>query len=152
MTGPEMNAPIRKFAAALSVAAATAGLGACAGVFEPRTDPASPVAPQVQALVEANREYPRWADFPRSVDPEPEPAQIAARVATLDAAGGALAGEVARIDWALTEDPVAWAAAVRDRVAAVPVAPVTQNTAAEIEEFARRTRERGRAPPPVPRR
>ena len=55
MTGPEMNAPIRKFAAALSVAAATAALGACAGALEAQTDPTSPVAPRVQALVEANR-------------------------------------------------------------------------------------------------
>ena len=51
-----------------------------------------------------------------------------------------------------TGDPVAWAQAVQARVDAVPVAPVTQNTAAEIVEFARQTRERGRAPPPIPRR
>lgn len=147
-----MNASIRKFAAALSAAAATAGLTACVGAFDPATDPNSPVAPRVQALVEANREYPRWADFPRSLEPQPEPAQIAARVNTLNSEGGALADEVARIEWTLTENPVAWAEGVRARVAAVPVAPVTENTAAEIEEFARRTRERGRAPPPVPRR
>ncbi|MCS6625215.1 hypothetical protein N0B44_20080 [Roseibacterium beibuensis] len=152
MTGPEMNAPIRKFAAALSVAAAMAGLTACAGAFDPQTDPRSPVAERVQALVDANREYPRWADFPRSTDPEPAPAQIAAQVTTLNAASGTLAAEIARIEWTATGDPVAWAQAVQARVDAVPVAPVTQNTAAEIVEFARQTRERGRAPPPIPRR
>lgn len=147
-----MNAPIRKFAAALSAAVATAGLAACAGAFDPATDPNSPVAPRVEALVEANRDYPRWADFPRSLEPQPEPAQIAARVNALNSDGGALADEVARIEWTLTEDPAAYAAAVQARVDSAPVAPVTQNTAAEIEEFARRARERGRAPPPVPRR
>ena len=147
-----MNASIRKFAAALSAAAATAGLTACVGAFDPRTDPTSAVGPRVEALVEANREYPRWADFPRSLEPQPEPARIAARVAMLNSDGGTLADEVSRIEWTLTEDPAAYAAAVQARVDAVQVAPVTAETAAEIEEFARRTRERGRAPPPVPRR
>ncbi len=147
-----MNASIRKFAAVLAAALATAGLTGCVGAFDPETDATSPVAPRVQALVDANREYPRWEDFPRSTEPRPEPAQIAARVNTLRVSGGALAGEVSRIDWTLNEDPAAFAAATQARVDAVPVAPVTQETAAEIEEFARRTRERGRAPPPVPRR
>ena len=79
-----MNAPIRKFAAVLSVVVATTALTACVGVFDPETDPTSPVAPRVQALVDANREYPRWADFPKSPEPEPAPALIAARVATLE--------------------------------------------------------------------
>ena len=147
-----MNAPIRKFAAALTAAAAMAGLTACAGAFDPRTDASSPVAPRVQALVDANREYPRWADFPKSLEPEPAPVAIAAEVNTLRVTSGALAGEVSRIEWTLNEDPAAFAAAVQARVNAVQVAPVTQETAAEIEEFARRVRERGRAPPPIPRR
>ncbi|HYC98327.1 hypothetical protein [Brevundimonas sp.] len=152
MTAPDMNAPIRKFAAVLTAAVATAGLTACVGAFNPETDPTSAVAPRVQALVDAHREYPRWADFPKSLQPEPEPAVLAARVGALNASRGSLADEVARIEWTLTEDPAAFAAATQARVEAVQVAPVTQETAAEIEEFARRTRERGRAPPPVPRR
>jgi len=147
-----MNAPIRKFAAVLAAAVASAGLTACVGAFNPQTDPTSPVAPRVQALVDANREYPRWADFPKSREPEPEPAVIAARVDTLRVSGGALAGEVARIEWTLNQDPAAFAEAVRARIDAVKVAPVTQDTAAEIEELARRLREQGRAPPPIPRR
>ncbi|WP_324775687.1 hypothetical protein [Brevundimonas sp.] len=147
-----MNAPIRKFAAVLAAAVATAGLTACAGAFDPETDPTSPVAPRVQALVDANREYPRWADFPKSQEAGPEPAVIAARVATLETTGGELADATARIEWLTTGDATAFAEGVRERVAAVEVAPVTAETAAEIEEFARRTRERGRAPPPVDRR
>lgn len=147
-----MNAPIRKFAAVVAAAVTSAGLTACVGAFNPQTDPTSPVAPRVQALVDANREYPRWADFPKSLEPEPDPAVIAAEVNTLRVTSGALAGEVSRIEWTLNEDPAAFAEGVRARVDAVQVAPVTQNTAAEIEEFARRVRERGRAPPPIPRR
>ena len=147
-----MNAPIRKVAAALAAAVASAALTACVGAFNPRTDPTSPVATRVQALVDANREYPRWADFPKSFEPEPEPAAIAARVDTLRVSGGTLADDVSRIEWTLNEDPAAFAAATQARVDAVQVAPVTQDTAAEIEEFARSLRERGRAPPPIPRR
>ncbi|MBF0664673.1 MAG: hypothetical protein IR159_03875 [Brevundimonas sp.] len=147
-----MNAPIRKFSAVAAAGLAAAGLTACAGAFDPRTDAASPVAANVDALVEANREYPRWADFPKAAEPGPEPALIAARVAGLNRSGGTLAEAVSRIDWTLTGDPVAFAADVKARVEAVEVAPVTAETAAEIEEFARQARERGRAPPPIPRR
>jgi hypothetical protein len=147
-----MNAPIGKIAAVTAAALFSAGLGGCIGSFKPETDASSPVAPRVQALVDANREYPRWTDFPKSVEPLPEPAAIAAQVNTLRATGGALAGEVAAIDWQTTGDPDAFAADVQSRIDATQVAPVTQETQAELEEFARQTRERGRAPPPVDRR
>ncbi len=147
-----MNAPIRKIAAVMSAIVASGGLTACAGSFDPVTDADSPIAPRVQALVDANREYPAWADFPRSIEPMPEPVAIAAQVNTLRVTGGALAGEVSRIDWQTTGDPNAFAAEVRARIDSVPVAPVTAETLAEIEDFVQRTRERGRAPPPVDRR
>ncbi|TAJ58011.1 MAG: hypothetical protein EPO49_12080 [Brevundimonas sp.] len=147
-----MNAPIRKIAAIMSALVASGGLTACAGSFDPATDARSPVAPRVQAMVDANREYPRWAEFPRTVEPLPEPMAIAAQVNTLRVTSGALAGEVSRIDWQTTQDPAAFAAEVQARVDAVPVDPVTAETLAEIEDFVRRTRERGRAPPPVDRR
>lgn len=147
-----MNAPIRKIAVIAFAAFVSGGLAACAGSFDPAADGASPVAPRVQALVDANRAYPDWADFPRSLEAVPAPMAIAAQVNTLRVTGGALAGEAARIDWQTTDDPEAFAAEVRARVDAVTVAPVTQETLAEIEEFVRRTRERGRAPPPVDRR
>jgi len=147
-----MNASSRKIAAALSAVVAGGGLTACVGSFDPATDATSPVAPRVQALVEANRDYPRWADFPRSVEPLPEPIVIASQVNTLRVTGGALAGEVSRIDWQTTGDPAVFAAEIQTRLDSVEVAPVTAETVAEIDEFVRRTRERGRAPPPVDRR
>lgn len=130
----------------------TGGLSACAGLFDPATDATSPVAPRVQALVDAHREYPRWADFPKVVEPLPAPVAIAARVSTLRVTGGSLAGEVSRIDWQTAGDPEVFADDVRARVEATPVAPVTAQTQAEMDEFVRRTHERGRAPPPVDRR
>ncbi|MDP1528560.1 MAG: hypothetical protein Q8M05_04185 [Rhodoferax sp.] len=147
-----MNALIRKIAAVMSAVVASGGLAACAGSFDPTTDATSPLAPRVQALVDTNRQYPRWVDFPESVEPMPEPVAISAQVNTLRITGGALASEVARIDWQATGDPAEFAAAVQARVDAVTVAPVTQETLDEIEDFVRRTRERGRAPPPVDRR
>ena len=151
-TAPEMNASIRKIAALVFAAVVSGGLTACVGSFDPATDATSPIAPRVQALVDANRESPRWADFPRSLEPLPEPVGSAAEVNTLRVTGGALAGEVSRIDWQTTGDPAEFAAEVQARVDSVEVAPVTAETLAEIEEFVRRTRERGRAPPPVDRR
>ncbi|WP_332657733.1 hypothetical protein [Brevundimonas sp.] len=148
-----MNAPIRKFAAMTAAVLLTGGLTACVtSAFDPATDASSPIAPRVQALVDANREYPRWEDFPKSLEPLPEPVAIATQVNTLRVTNAGLAGEVSRIDWQETGDPAAYAAEVQARVNAVPVAPVTAETQAEMEEFVRRTRERGRAPPPVDRR
>ncbi len=147
-----MNASRRKIAAALSAVVASGGLAACAGSFDPDTEASSPIAPRVQALVDANRKSPVWADFPGVNEPLPEPVVIAAQVNTLRVTGGALAGEVSRIDWQTTGDPADFAAAVQARIDSVEVAPVTQETLAELEDFVQRTRERGRAPPPVDRR
>jgi len=147
-----MNAPVRKIAVIFAMGLSSAVLGGCVGSFDPATDPSSPVAARVQTLVDANRAYPRWADFPKSPEAPPSPIQIAGQVNTLRITGGALAGEAARIDWQTDGDPEVFAAEVKARVDAVTVAPVTQETQAEIEEFLRRTRERGRAPPPVDRR
>jgi hypothetical protein len=149
-----MNAPSAKktrlFAAAL-LATVPACLGACAGRFAPESDAASPLAPRVQALVDANRRYPRWEDFPAAPTGLPDPAQIAANVQGLEAQSGALGGEVARIDWTLG-DAEALAAETRARVGAVPVSPDSARTAAEIEALARDLRERAKAPPPIDRR
>ena len=125
-------------------------LGGCAGVFEAdRSD--SPIAAQVQTLVDANREYPRWADFPKASTDTPAPAEIATRVAALGAADTRLQGEVARIEWRLG-DPAIFESDVRARLAAVQISPATQQTEAEIEAWASRLRELGKAPPPIPRR
>lgn len=146
-----MNArQAKKISGGLMIASAVAGLGGCANAFNPATDASSPIAPRVQALVDANRNYPRWEDFPRSTDPLPEPVEVAARVNSLRGSGTDLAAEAARIDWQLG-DPVAFAAEVNRNVDAQAISPVTAETQAEVEEFARRTRQRGAAPPPVDR-
>ncbi|RZJ77989.1 MAG: hypothetical protein EON88_34660 [Brevundimonas sp.] len=146
-----MNALIRKKAALCVLLTGAGLLSACANAFSPRTDTTSPVAPQVQALVDANREYPRWEDFPKTT-PAPEPAQVAVQVNTLRVSAGALAGETSRIDWQTSGDVAAFTESVRARVAATPVAPASAQTQAEIEARLRAARERGRAPPPVDRR
>ena len=147
-----MNASRRKIAAVLFAVVASGGLVACVGAFDPSTDAGSPMAPRVQGLVDANRAYPVWAEFPRSTEPLPEPVSIMAQVNRLGGTGQALAGDVSRIDWQTTGDPAQFVAAVQARVDEVPVAPVTADTLAEFEDFVRRTRERGQAPPPVDRR
>ena len=125
-------------------------LGGCAGAFEADVGN-SPIAAQVQTQVDSNRTYPRWADFPKTATDTPTSAQVATRVAALNAADARLDGEVARLQWRLG-DPATFESDVRARLAAVTVAPATQQTEAEIEAWAARLRERGKAPPPIPRR
>ena len=155
MTTPEMNARLMKkmmrpmFTAATVVGLA-GSLAACAGSFNPETDASSPVAPRVQALVDANRVYPQWENFPRSSEPVPQPAQIAQQVNTLRATGGALAGEVSALQWQ-NGDSAAFEREVAARVAATPVSPDTARTAAEIETYAQALRNRAKAPPPIRR-
>lgn len=140
----------KKIGGGLATVMVLAGLGGCAGAFNPPTDAASQVASRVQALVDANRTYPRWADFPRSTDPLPTPVEVAAQVQGLRGASGELAAEAARIEWTMS-DPATFSAEVNRRIDAQQTSPVTAETQAEVEEFARRTRQRGTAPPPVDR-
>lgn len=150
-----MNAPYAKktrpFAAALLALAVGGVLGGCADRFAARTETASPLAPRIQALVDANRRYPRWEDFPPAPTDLPEPTQVAANVRGLESQGGALAEETARIDWTLG-DAETLAAETRAQVGDVPVSPDSARTAAEIEALAQDLRERAKAPPPIDRR
>lgn len=146
-----MNASLgKKITRRAALLFATAGLTGCVGSFDPVTDATSPVAPRVQALVDANRTYPRWENFPTSPRDLPAPVEVAARVNTLRATGGALAGEAARIEWTLG-DPVAFEAEVNSRIDASRMAPVTARTAAEVEAYAAALRARAKAPPPIDR-
>lgn len=141
---------IRARSATAAILAAGSMLGGCAGAFEAdRSD--SPIAAQVQSLVDANRTYPRWADFPKTSTDTPAPAEVATRVAALGGADSRLQGEVARIEWRLG-DPAVFESDVRARLAAVQISPATRQTEAEIEAWAAGLRERGKAPPPIPRR
>lgn len=146
-----MNAHrLKKIVGFSLVPAVLAGLAGCAAALSPSTDTTSPVAPRVQALVDANRTYPRWAAFPPTPQGLPTPPEVAAQVDTLQVTSGALAGEVGRIEWQL-DDPVAFARAVNSRIDVGAVAPVTAEDRAEVEAFAQRTRQRGTAPPPIDR-
>lgn len=156
MTAVRMNATggITRAAAFGAVAVAALALGGCLS-FNPMTDPASPAAADVDAVVAAHRQYPRWADFPAGPREPPAPAVIAREVAGLNRQQDALAADVARIDWMLS-DPAALAAQIRARLDAAFAAPAPMDTAARIEEMARSLRERAEPPPqvtrPAPRR
>ena len=160
MTGPEMNArskkadPFTVMTARCAVGLALmAGLALSAGgcASGPGKGSTSPLAPDVQALVDANRQYPRWADFPRVTEPVPEPQVIAAQVNALEGASSQLTGQVSQLEWTV-DDAEAYAAAVAARVDSAEMSPVSAETLAEIEAFNRQARERGRPPPPVDRR
>ncbi len=150
MTGLKMNASAMKI---LAITAVCTGLAACGSRFAAETEATSPLSGRIQGLVDANREYPRWADFPAMPTDVPQPEAIAAQVAGLDRTGQALDQSVAAIDWTLTENPNAWAAGVRSRVEGARMSVGTARTAAEIEAFAQSLRERSEPPPPIdPRR
>ncbi len=142
----------KKMSRLILIAAAVVSTGllsSCAGAFDPAVDASSPVAPRVLALVEANRTFPRWQDFPKAEAP-PEPVQVAARVNTLRATGGALAGEVERLQWTLG-DPAAFEREVAARINASQPSPESIQTTADIEARAAALRERAKAPPPIDR-
>ncbi len=143
----KMMRPMLMAAGAVGMAS---GLSACVASFDPQTDASSPLAPRVQAMVDAHRTYPRWEDFPRSSEPVPPPAQVAQQVNTLRATGGALANEVSTLQWT-NGDPAALEREVAARVSAVPVSPDAARTAAELDVYAQALRDRAKAPPPIGR-
>jgi hypothetical protein len=151
MNAPEMNARrAKKIGGSLLIASGLTVLAGCAKAPVAGPPALSPMTPRIAALVEANRVYPRWADFPRSTDPLPEPVEVAGRVATLRNASDGLAADAARIEWTL-QDPATFVAEVNSRLDARATAPVTIQTPAEIEAFAEQARRRGAAPPPIDR-
>ena len=103
------------------------------------------MGPRVQALVDANKTYPKWEDFPSAPADLPATVAVAQSVNTLRITGGALNGEVGRLEWSL-QDPAAFEREMAARVAASQPAPATLQTQAEIEAFAQRLRDRARAP------
>ncbi len=138
-----MNVPLWKKIGLCALAAA--GLSGCAGAFEATTDPSSAIGPRVQALVEANRTYPAWQDFPSAPVGLPSAIEVAQSVNTLRVTGGALNGEVGRLEWSL-QDPAAFEREMAARAASARPGPATLQTQAEIEAFAQRLRDRARAP------
>lgn len=123
---------------------ATGGcLGGASGVL-------APLDPDDQALVQSNRGYPRWADFPATSRDLPTAGQIAGRVDALGLAAQALAAETRRIAWTL-DDPAGFDDQIRRRVNLAAPSALTAQTHAEIEAFAAALRARAEAPPPVDR-
>ena len=125
--------------------------GGCVGSFDPQTDATSPLAPRIQELVDTHRAYPRWADFPAAPTDLPPPPQVAAAVGTLNADSGALATQVAGIDWTLDSDPAAFVESINRRFDPARMAPIGAQTPDEVEVFAESLRRRAAAPPPIDR-
>jgi len=146
-----MNALMSKKMILIAAAALTAPLSGCIGASASKTEAVSPLAPRVQELVDANRHYPRWEDFPAAPTDLPPVSQVASNVQRLQGDSATLNGEIVRIDWTLT-DPEALAAETAAAVSSVPVSPDTARTQADIEAFAQSLRDRAKAPPPLDRR
>lgn len=146
-----MNAHLRKKTVGLLAVAAPALLAACAGPAALRTDQASPLAPRIQTLVDENRRYPRWEDFPAAPEALPPVEQVAADVGALARSNAALTQEVAGIGWTLN-DADRFAEETRRQVDSVPVSPDAVRTREEIDALAQTLRERAKAPPPIDRR
>jgi len=121
------------------------------GVFDPQTDPTSPVAPRIQSLVDANRAYPSWSDFPSAPRDLPDAAVVATRVAGLSTRGAALDSDAARIEWTLG-DAETIARDANSRIDASILSSGTARSVEEIEAFAEELRRRAQPPPPIPRR
>lgn len=151
MTGVEMNVFLSKKTILLAMTGLLLPAGGCVGSFDPQTDATSPLAPRIQQLVDANRNYPRWADFPAAPTDVPQPAQVAANVSTLNADSGALAGQVAKIDWTMDSDPTAFIESIQRRFDPAKMAPIGAQTPEEVEAFAEALRRRAAAPPPIDR-
>ena len=143
-----MNASFTKKMIVLAAVMPGLALTACAGSVSDGSE--AGLEPRIAALVAENRGYPSFADFPATTA-APEPVEVAARVNTLRVSGAGLEGEATRIAWTLS-DSEAFARDIAARVAATPIAPETRATQADIDAFAQQLRDRGRAPPPVPRR
>ncbi|MNS78752.1 hypothetical protein D3C72_1123830 [compost metagenome] len=151
MTGVEMNVFLSKKTILLAMTGLLLPAGGCVGSFDPQTDATSPLAPRIQQLVDANRNYPRWADFPAAPTDVPQPAQVAANVSRLNADSGALAGQVAKIDWTMDSDPTAFIESIQQRFDPAKMAPIGAQTPEEVEDFAETLRRRAAAPPPIDR-
>ncbi len=149
MNAREMNVNLVKIVLQpVAVVSLCVGLSACA--FDPPADPASPLATRIDSLVSANRDYPRWQDFPDAPVNVPDAASVRVAVSGLEASQGELGREVAAIDWELG-DTEQFVTSIRQRLNADNVEIPTADTPAQIEAFAASLRERAKAPPPVDR-
>lgn len=150
MTGPEMNASAVKKTGLLMAGAALLAVGGCRTALDTAesADPAE--SARIAEIVNANRGYPRWEDFPKRGTDGPTVDQVRTEVASLRADAAALQGQVAAMP--AIDDMAGLESDVRARVEAVPISLDTQRTREQLDAFARDLRERARAPAPIPRR
>jgi len=150
MTGPEMNASAVKKTGLLVAGAALLAVGGCRTALDvaESADPAE--SARIAEIVNANRVYPEWEDFPKRGIDGPTVDQVRTEVAGLRADAAALQGQVAAMP--AIDDVAGLETDVRARVEAVPISPDTQRTREQLDAFARDLRERARAPAPIPRR
>ncbi len=151
MTGPEMNARTWKKTVSGAGFVVLATLGGCQTALDVAESPDPGDTVRIAEVVNANRVYPRWEDFPGAGTDRISPTQVRGEVGALKAGADELEIQVAAIDWTGL-DAGAITAGVRARVAAVPVSPDAARTRTEVEAFALTLRERARAPAPVHRR
>ena len=152
MTVPEMNAQRTKKWTVVGLGPVlAAGSVGCATPDRVADPEVAPLSPRIVALVDENRRYPEWRNFPRQGTAAPDAAAVSVQVAALNTTSAATAADVAAIDWTL-DDPEGFARRIAEDIASRPIAPATLQTRGEVEAFAQGLRDRGRAPPPVPRR
>jgi hypothetical protein len=151
MTGPEMNARAMKKTGGPVVAAALIALGGCTTALDVAESADPEESARIAQIVELNRAYPRWEDFPQTGTDAPSVDQIRADVGALRSDAAALNAQTAAMP-TLMSDPTAFEAGVRERVMSVPISPDTQRTREQIDAFAQDLRDRARAPAPIPRR
>ncbi len=111
----------------------------------------SPLAPELQALVDSRQSYPRLDEFPADPVNVPTPESVRSQVVALEGTQMALATSVQAIDWQNDADAEATAAEIRRKLDDMPVEIPTEQTPAEIEAFAQSLRDRAKAPPRVDR-
>lgn len=150
MTGPEMNARTWKKTVSGAGFAVLATLGGCQTALDVAESPDPGDTVRIAEVVNANRVYPRWEDFPRAGTDGVSPAQVRAEVGALKSGAAELETRVAAIDWTGLDAGVI-TADVRARLSGVPVSPDAARTREDVEAFARDLRERARPPAPINR-
>ena len=75
----------------------------------------------------------------------------AANATEMETAIGALASQVAKIDWTLNGDPAAFVESIQQRFDPAKMAAIGAQTPEEVEAFAEALRRRAAAPPPIDR-
>lgn len=147
----EMNVRTMKKSVVLSVLClcGMASVSACASNLD--QDSTSPLASELQALVDSRKAYPRLDEFPADPVNVPTAESVRTKVVALENTQVSMANSVQAIDWQMDGDADATAAEIRRTLTEMLVEAPTAQTPAEIEAFAQSLRDRAKAPPPIDR-